>query len=73
MNVVFIDPPVIRGTIYLLHDWSLGNHSALAVHELTFPSVPALCILVREYGTFHQKQHRYLASPSQTDPPLCSS
>ena len=52
-----------------LQQWGKIGHTALAVHALTFPSVPALLSLNREYGIFHQEQHRSISSPSQTDPP----
>lgn len=52
-----------------LQQWGKVGHTALAVQALTFPSVPALLSLDREYGIFHQEQHRFVSSPSQTDPP----
>ena len=52
-----------------LQQWRKVGHTALAVRLLTFPSVPALLTLNREYGIFHQELHRCTSSSSQTDPP----
>jgi hypothetical protein len=52
-----------------LQQWGEVGHTALAVHVLTFPSIPTLLALDREDGIFHQEHHRCISSPSQTDPP----
>jgi hypothetical protein len=46
----------------ILKPWGKGG----SVHALTFPRVPELLTLDRESGIFHQEQHRYITSPSQT-------
>lgn len=48
------------------------EHTALSVQTLTFASLPALLASDREDGIFHQQQHRYISSPSQSDPPPVS-
>lgn len=52
-----------------LRQWGKVGHAALAEHAPTFPNVPALLALDRDYSIFHQEQHRSISSPSQTDPP----
>jgi len=40
--------------------------------RLPSASLPALLASDREDGIFHQQQHRYISSPSQSDPPPVS-
>ena len=52
--------------------WGEVRQRTLAVHARKFLRVPAVLSMDREYGIFHQEQHRCISSPSQPDPPLCS-